>query len=129
MMNIVVIHLADGNEIVGKILSENDRGIDLVDVMLIRYGLNDSGNYVFYFNKYCPYDKSYNVYFKKESIITIHRDVLRFVITNYEKSVEKMKKLNYDIIMDIMESQEEKANTTIDIDEFFVNVTKNKKLH
>jgi hypothetical protein len=121
---IVVMHLQDGNEIIGKLLSENDRGIDLADVMLIRYGLNNSGNYVFYFNKYCPYDKSYNAFFKKDVITTIHRDVINFVKLHYENSAEKMKQINYDSILDT-----EDKTPDLDMEQIFSFIKNDKKLH
>lgn len=127
---VIILHLVDGCEVVGRFLSENDRGIDIADAMLIRYGLNNLGNHAFYFNKYCPYDASSDAYFKKDVIVSIHREIFPFVVDHYFKAVDKMNNLNYNTIMgDVLDQDEEEEKAEELVEQFFQNLKPNKKLH
>lgn len=93
MSDLALLILTNGEEIIGEIKGETDRGVDLDDVLVISYynDHNESPIPVVYFRKYCIHTPSFSVFFKKEHIVNIFRDINQDIVDYYAKSLQKYK--------------------------------------
>lgn len=84
---IVMIKTIIGEEIIGKLKGINDRGIDIIDPLMIKYRYSEDGRPSVYFTKYPFYTKSFEAYFKMEGVMHVYHDVLETVSRYYERNL------------------------------------------
>lgn len=84
---IVMLLLTNGEEVFGELLGENDRGIDLDNALAVNYTTID-GNPTIIFRKYCTYSNNFDIFFKREHIIAVFKDLREEIIKSYMMSVE-----------------------------------------
>lgn len=89
---VVIIKTVIGEEIIGKLKGVNDKGVDILDPLMIKYRYNDIGAPTVYFTKYPFFTKSFEAYFKMEGVVHIFYDVLDSVIDYYEKNLRGIKR-------------------------------------
>jgi len=79
-----------GLYVMGKVMNENDRIIDLQDACFLIHRPGQVGAEIF-FSKYCPYTKSFDVAFKKDHISQIFRDPLDGIVDFYHDQLIQIK--------------------------------------
>jgi hypothetical protein len=81
-----------GSYILGKVMGENDRIIDIEDALTINHRVNPVTMMPeIWFSKYCLYNQCFEVGFKKENLSHIFRDPLEAIIIYYERQLKKIK--------------------------------------
>jgi len=94
-MQHVVIRLKDGTDVIGILLNEREKGIDLSDACILRYGFKDTAGYPsIMLMKYCAVSRSFDVYFKREDISHTFYDPVPTLVNYFEKTIVKIKE-NY----------------------------------
>ena len=84
---IVMALLTNGEEVFGELLNENDRGIDLDNALLMTYAtINNEPNIIF--RKYCTYSNNFNVFFKREHIVAVFKDLREEILKSYQMTME-----------------------------------------
>ena len=117
MDNVVALVLVSGEEVVGRVAGETDRGIDLADAMCMFYAAPESaersnGVHII-FRKYTLLTNEYDVFFKKEHVLNIFTDLRPDVVEAYEytlnatKESDQFENLMSDKITDDDEAREE----------------------
>ena len=94
MSEIAALVLVSGEEVVGRIAGETDRGIDLADAMVMFYAQPQSENtngIRIVFRKYSMLTNDYQVFFKKEHVLNIFRDLRPDVLEAYEYTLDLTK--------------------------------------
>ena len=94
MSEIAALVLVSGEEVVGRIAGETDRGIDLADAMVMFYAQPQSENangIRIVFRKYSMLTNDYQVFFKKEHVLNIFRDLRPDVLEAYEYTLNLTK--------------------------------------
>ncbi len=114
----VIIYLINGEEVVGKVLRETDKGIDLADALMINVSMIDDGPPVFYFGKYCSYVSSFDIYLKKEHIMNIFRDPLHPLIDHYERTLNKFKQISENFLTKENIIDDDEVYSAVDEDEY-----------
>lgn len=89
---IYVLRLINGDEVIGNLMGENDKGIDLDNTLLIKYRIDDKGYPTIYFTKYCLLNKEFQVFFKRDTIMNVFRDPTPEVCQYYSNSLNKIKR-------------------------------------
>lgn len=89
---IYVLKLVSGDEVIGEVVGENDKGIDLNDALMVKYRLDEKGYPTLYFTKYCLLDREFQVFFKRDTILNIFRYPTQDVCNYYQSSLNKIKK-------------------------------------
>lgn len=84
---IVMALLTNGEEVFGELLNENDRGIDLDNALLMTYTTID-GEPNIIFRKYCTYSNNFDVFFKREHIVAVFKDLRDEILKSYEMTME-----------------------------------------
>ncbi len=117
MDNVVALVLVSGEEVVGRVAGETDRGIDLADVMCMFYAAPESAKHSngvhIIFRKYTLLTNEYSVFFKKEHVLNIFTNLRPDVIEAYEytlnasKEGDQFENLMSDTITDDDEAREE----------------------
>ena len=84
---IVMALLTNGEEVFGELLNENDRGIDLDNALLMTYAtINNEPNIIF--RKYCTYSNNFDVFFKREHIVAVFKDLREEILKSYQMTME-----------------------------------------
>jgi hypothetical protein len=84
---IVMALLTNGEEVFGELLNENDRGIDLDNALLMTYTtINGEPNIIF--RKYCTYSNNFDIFFKREHIVAVFKDLRDEILKSYEMTME-----------------------------------------
>ena len=84
---IVMALLTNGEEVFGELLNENDRGIDLDNALLMTYTtINNEPNIIF--RKYCTYSNNFDVFFKREHIVAVFKDLREEILKSYQMTME-----------------------------------------
>lgn len=91
----VVVKLKTGEEILGKMMINNENSIDLDDAMQMRYHVSDeNGAPVMFFTKYCMFTKGFYITIPNDCIMHIFKDPVESLVEFYEKELFECK-LNY----------------------------------
>ena len=99
MNPIVMLLLTNGEEVFGELLSENDRGIDLDNALVAQY-TNIKGIPTVIFRKYCSYSKNFDIFFKREHIIAVFKDLQDEIIKSYHTTMEAYKSLDVSTLIE-----------------------------
>jgi len=84
---IVMALLTNGEEVFGELLNENDRGIDLDNALLMTYAtINNEPNIIF--RKYCTYSNNFDIFFKREHIVAVFKDLREEILKSYQMTME-----------------------------------------
>ena len=84
---IVMALLTNGEEVFGELLNENDRGIDLDNALLMTYTtINNEPNIIF--RKYCTYSNNFDVFFKREHIVAVFKNLREEILKSYQMTME-----------------------------------------
>jgi len=84
---IVMALLTNGEEVFGELLNENDRGIDLDNALLMTYATIDNEPNII-FRKYCTYSNNFDVFFKREHIVAVFKDLREEILKSYQMTME-----------------------------------------
>lgn len=79
--------LTNGDEVFGDLLGENDRGVDLDNALVANYTTIDGGPTII-FRKYCAYSNNFDIFFKREHIVAVFKDLRDEVIKSYQLSLK-----------------------------------------
>ena len=91
-LEVVLLRIKFGGlYVMGKVMNENDRIIDLEDACILVHRPSVQGTPEIFFSKYCPYTKSFDVGFKKDSLSQIFRDPLDGIVDFYFDQLDNMK--------------------------------------
>ena len=82
MNQIVMVLLTNGEEVFGELTGENDKGIDLNNALVVQY-TTVKGVPTILFRKYCSYSNNFDVFFKREHIVAVFKDLKEEVIKTY----------------------------------------------
>jgi len=136
---IVMALLTNGEEVFGELLNENDRGIDLDNALLMTYTtINNEPNIIF--RKYCTYSNNFDVFFKREHIVAVFKDLREEILKSYQMTMEVYEENGlpsfyqadedeYLAEFDFPDSNEiEEPDAEISEDSFFIN-NSSKKVH
>ena len=93
-MEHIVIRLKDGTDVMGILLNERDKGVDLGGACIIRYSMRETGYPAILLLKYCSVTRGFNVYFQREDIMQVFYDPVPTLIEYYDRTIKKIEK-NY----------------------------------
>ena len=92
MNTVCVVKLANGEDVIGRLMHEDDEKLYLADVLSLFYRMNDaSTGPIVYMSKYCMYSVSYDVTFLKKDILTVHTDLVPHVCEYFEELLANSK--------------------------------------
>jgi len=86
MSNIVMILLTNGEEVFGELLGENDKGVDLDNVLLAQY-IMAQGVPTIIFRKYCTFSNNFDIFFKREHIVATFKDLREEIVQSYSATL------------------------------------------
>lgn len=79
--------LTNGDEVFGKLLGENDRGVDLDDALVASYTTID-GQPTIVLRKYCTYSNNFDIFFKREHIVSVFKDLREEIVKTYNTTLK-----------------------------------------
>ena len=93
-MEVVIVRMTDGPDVIGRVMNETDRGIHLDDVCLIQYTRSEQGYPSVFLTKYCMANLSFDAFFQRKDICQIFRDPVPTLMEQHERSINRLRK-NY----------------------------------
>lgn len=108
-MEVVIVRMTDGPDVIGKVMNETDRGIHLDDACLIQYSRSKEGYPSVFLTKYCIANLSFDAFFQRKDICQIFRDPVPTLIDQHQRSINRLRK-NYDIAF----KEEEESSLNFD---------------
>lgn len=84
----VLLRMRNGNEVMGKLVVEEENTVTLLGALTIKYMHSEDGIPQMFFSKYCLFNKSMDVVFPTDVILHIFKDPIPSLIDYYEEQLE-----------------------------------------
>jgi len=123
-MNAIILKLRTDELVMGIPAKETDKGIDLKDVLSLRYEYNSSGYPILFFSKYSLFTLSFDVFFAAQDIMHVFRDPIKSFVEYYQQNVEKLKQVSRDDIPLTKENVFDEEDEEFDMENFLFGDTK-----
>lgn len=120
-MKYSILKLRTNEYVIGEIIKESEKGIDMKDVLSINYRYDEQGYPVLYFAKYSLFTNSYDVFFSRQDIMHVFRDPVLSIVKYYEMNVERIQSVNRDEIPIDMPDEDDDFLSLFDFGDHSIN--------